>query len=170
MAKNLFDLTGKVALVTGGNSGLGFSYATGLAEAGADVVIWGRRADRNRQAAEQLRAHGGRVAAREVDVTSESEVAAGIAAAVEEMGRIDTLVINAGIVSVTPLIEMPSERYHDLLNVNQHGVFYTLREGAKHMVRRSEAGIVAARLFYAAAWRFSAEFQEWCITTPPRAR
>jgi len=55
MAENLFDLTGKVALVTGGNSGLGLSFATGLARAGADVVIWGRREDRNIQAVETLR-------------------------------------------------------------------------------------------------------------------
>src|SRR6201996_9676517 len=61
MAENLFDLTGKVALVTGANSGLGFGFARGLARAGADVVIWGRRADRNEEAAVRLRAYGVRV-------------------------------------------------------------------------------------------------------------
>jgi NAD(P)-dependent dehydrogenase (short-subunit alcohol dehydrogenase family) len=140
LAKNLFDLTGKVALITGGNSGLGFGFATALAMAGADVVIWGRRADRNAAAVEQLRAHGGGASSRVVDVSVESEVVDGIAAAVEEKGRIDVLFINAGIATVTPLIQMTSRTYHELIDVNQHGVFYTLREGAKHMVSRSEAG------------------------------
>src|ERR1700761_1728387 len=74
MAENLFDLTGKVALVTGANSGLGFGFARGLARAGADVVIWGRREGRNVEAAQRLRAHGGRVASRVVDVTREDQV------------------------------------------------------------------------------------------------
>jgi len=56
MAENLFDLTGKVALVTGANSGLGLAMAQGLARAGADLVIWGRREDRNAEAAQRLRA------------------------------------------------------------------------------------------------------------------
>jgi NAD(P)-dependent dehydrogenase (short-subunit alcohol dehydrogenase family) len=140
MVQNLFDLTGKVALVTGGNSGLGLAFATGLAKAGADVVIWGRRADRNAAAVEQLSVHGTRISSRMVDVVSEDEVRDGIEAAVQEMGRIDTLVLNAGFASAAPLIEMTSQTYHDLLDVNQHGVFYSLREGAKHMVARSQSG------------------------------
>lgn len=140
MALNLFDLTGKVALVTGGNSGLGLAFARGLAKAGAGVVIWGRRADRNAEAVAELSQYGGRISARAVDVASEADVTAGIQAAIEEMGRIDTLVINAGVATVAPLIQMTSESYHDLVDVNLHGVFYTLREGARHMVARSEAG------------------------------
>jgi NAD(P)-dependent dehydrogenase (short-subunit alcohol dehydrogenase family) len=140
MAMNLFDLTGKVALVTGGNSGLGLAFARGLAKAGADVVIWGRRADSNAAALAELSQYGGRVAAREVDVTSEKDVAAGIEAAVAQMGRIDTLVVNAGKATASPLTELSSQAYHDLVDVNLHGAFYTLREGAKHMVARSEAG------------------------------
>jgi NAD(P)-dependent dehydrogenase (short-subunit alcohol dehydrogenase family) len=140
LSGNPFDLTGKVALVTGGNSGLGFAFAKGLAESGADVVLWGRRADRNAEAVEKLAVYGTRVAARQVDVSVEAEVVDGVAAAVEAMGRIDTLVLNAGFASAAPLHQMSSAVYHDLLAVNLHGVFYTLREGAKHMIARSEAG------------------------------
>ena len=77
MPENLFDLTGKVALVTGANSGLGFGFARGLARAGSDIVIWGRRADKNEEAAAALRAYGVRVFADSVDVASEPEIVAG---------------------------------------------------------------------------------------------
>lgn len=140
MAHNLFDLTGKVALVTGANSGLGFGFAEGLARAGSDLVIWGRRADANERAAEKLRALGVRVHARSVDVSDEGAIVAGVAEAIEAMGRIDTVVANAGIASQKPFIDMDAQTYHGLINVNQHGVVFTLREVARHMVDRGEGG------------------------------
>ena len=140
MPENLFDLSGKVALVTGGNSGLGFAFARGLARAGSDVVIWGRRADRNEEAAEKLRSHGGRVFADTVDVTSEADIVAGFARAVDSMGRIDTVVANAGIASQVPFTEMDSAAYRSLIEVNLDGAVFTLREAARHMKARAEAG------------------------------
>jgi len=140
MAENLFDLTGKVALVTGANSGLGFGFAEGLARAGSDLVIWGRRKDANAQAAAKLRALGVRVHSAEVDVTDEAQIIAGVADAVAEMGRIDTVVANAGIANPKPFIELDADTYNTLMNVNQHGVVFTLREVARHMVSRAEAG------------------------------
>jgi NAD(P)-dependent dehydrogenase (short-subunit alcohol dehydrogenase family) len=140
MHKNIFDLTGKVALVTGGNSGIGMGFATGLARAGADVVIWGRRDDNNRAAEKKLREHGRRVASRVVDVSKESDVVDGMRAAIAEMGRLDCVVANAGFASQSPFTEMTAEIYHGLLDVNLHGAFYTLREAAKHMVARAKAG------------------------------
>ena len=140
MTRNIFDLTGKVALITGGNSGIGLGFAVGLAKAGADVVIWGRREQNNRAAEDKLRPYGGRVASREVDVSAETEVVEGMRAAVAEMGRLDCVVANAGHANQAPFTEMTSEIYHGLLNVNQHGAFYTLREAAKHMVARAKAG------------------------------
>lgn len=141
MPVNMFDLTGKVALVTGGGSGLGLGFATGLAKAGADIVIWGRTTARNEQAAEQLRAHGGRVLADTVDVSSEEQVVAGVARAVERLGRIDCAVANAGNSDMgTGSLDLSSERWHDLLATNLHGGFYTLREAGRHMRARAEAG------------------------------
>jgi len=140
MAENLFDLTGKVALVTGGNSGLGFAMANALARAGADVEIWGRRKDYNAKAAEALRAHGNRVAHRAVDVSKEQDVVDGFAATVAELGRVDCVVGNAGTVGLSPVDQMTSEAWHDLLAINLHGVFYTVREAARHMKARAEAG------------------------------
>src|ERR1700760_242408 len=140
MAENLFDLTGKFALVTGSNSGLGLGFARGLARAGADVIIWGRREDRNLAAVERLRAHGGQVSSRVVDVTHEEQVEEGMKAAVAEFARVDCVIANAGTASVAPIDEMSSKTYHDLLNVSLHGVFNTVRAAARHMKSRSLAG------------------------------
>jgi NAD(P)-dependent dehydrogenase (short-subunit alcohol dehydrogenase family) len=140
-ASDLFDLTGKVGLVTGANSGLGLGFASGMARCGADVVVWGRRADRNEEAAKRLRELGaGRVLTAAVDVTSEAQVAAGIEAAVREMGRIDCVVANAGFVDMAPFHELTTARYEAMLAVAQHGSFFTLREAVKHMKARADAG------------------------------
>ncbi len=140
MAQNLFDLTGKVALVTGANSGLGFAFAEALARAGSDLVIWGRRAEANTAAAEKLREFGGRVHVQSVDVADEASIVAGVADALAAMGRIDTVVANAGIASQAPFAEMDAATYHGLLDINLHGAVFTLREVARHMVARADAG------------------------------
>lgn len=140
MANNPFDLGGKVALVTGGNSGIGLGFARGLARAGSDVVIWGRRADRNAEAAALLRDFGVRVFADQVDVGDEQAIVAGVARALSEMGRLDTVVANAGFASQAPFAEMDAATYHGLLAVNLHGAVFVLREAARHMIARAEAG------------------------------
>jgi NAD(P)-dependent dehydrogenase (short-subunit alcohol dehydrogenase family) len=127
-------------LVTGANSGLGLGFARGLAKAGADLVIWGRRTDRNELAAAELRQHGGRILTQTIDVTVESQVVAGVAAAIKEMGRIDCAVANAGVASMVPFPAMTSELWHGLLSTNLHGAFYMLREVAGHMTARAAAG------------------------------
>jgi NAD(P)-dependent dehydrogenase (short-subunit alcohol dehydrogenase family) len=140
-AKDLFDLTGKVGLVTGANSGLGFGFASGMARCNADVVVWGRRADRNEEAARKLKELGaGRVLTATVDVTSEAQVVEGIADAVKQMGRLDCVVANAGHADMAPFHELSTERYGALLAVAQHGAFWTLREAVKHMKARADAG------------------------------
>lgn len=137
----LFDLRGKVGLVTGANQGLGLGFATGMAKCGADVVIWGRRPQSNEEAAEQLRAHGVRVLAHAVDVTDERQVAEAIDAAVAELGRLDCVVANAGLSAVPAAFhEMTTQEYERILAAAQHGAFFTLREATRHMVARGEAG------------------------------
>src|SRR4249919_2251514 len=97
MAYKPFDLTGKVALVTGGNSGIGLGMADAMAQAGADVVIWGTNAAKNAAAEAQLKAHGVKVLAQKIDVADEQAVTAGFVEAVAKMGRVDTVVANAGV-------------------------------------------------------------------------
>jgi NAD(P)-dependent dehydrogenase (short-subunit alcohol dehydrogenase family) len=136
---NIFDLTGKVALVTGGNSGIGLGFARALARAGAEVMIWGRRAEANAAAVEKLGAFG-KVVADVVDVSDEAAIVAGMARLIDRMGRLDIIVANAGIATTSPFAEMDAATYHELLNVNLHGAVFTLREAAKHMVARAIAG------------------------------
>jgi NAD(P)-dependent dehydrogenase (short-subunit alcohol dehydrogenase family) len=136
-----FDLSGKVALVTGANNGLGLGFAEGIAKAGGDVAIWGRRPERNAAAAETLRAHGRRVLAQEVDVRDEARVEAAMAEAVAQLGRLDCVVVNAGIQTRQPsFAELSSDDYHALLAVNLHGAVYTLRAAVRHMLERGGGG------------------------------
>lgn len=138
---SLFDLTGKVALVTGGNSGIGLGMAEGLAQHGASVVIWGTNAARNAEAAERLRSHGGEVRAAQVDVSDEAAVAAGIAAIVAEFGRLDQAIANAGIsIPRSSVFDISQEDLQRIESINIHGVLFTLREAARHMISRHEAG------------------------------
>jgi NAD(P)-dependent dehydrogenase (short-subunit alcohol dehydrogenase family) len=136
-----FDLTDKVALVTGGNRGIGYGMAEALAQAGADIVIWGTNEEKNATAKKMLAAHGKRVAARRVDVGKEAEVVEGMQAAVAEMGRVDCVIANAGIGGgARSFSEMSLEVWRRVHAVNEEGVFFTLREACKHMVARAGKG------------------------------
>lgn len=140
--RNLFDLSGKVVLATGGNSGIGLACLTGCARQGADVVIWDRDADRHQVALGALSSAGAsRLHAQTVDVSSEEEVEHAFAETVVTMGRVDCVIANAGISSRAPsFADLTTEMYHQLMNVNLHGAFYTLREAARHMRERACKG------------------------------
>ena len=141
MAYAPFDLKGKVALVTGGNGGIGFGMVEALAQAGADVVIWGSNGAKNADAEAKLRATGVDVLTQVVNVADEAAVAAGMAEAVEQMGRIDTVIANAGIGGgARSFSEFETETYRRVLSVNLDGVFFTFREACKHIVARAGAG------------------------------
>lgn len=142
MSQGLFDLTGKVVLATGANSGIGLGFLQGCARQGADVVVWGRRAFKNDEALKTLRDLGaGRTHHEAVDVADEAAVVQAFASSVRTMGRIDCVFANAGFSSrAQSFPDMTSEMYHSLLSVNLHGAFYTLREAARHMRNRATAG------------------------------
>ncbi|MDB5445394.1 MAG: 2-deoxy-D-gluconate 3-dehydrogenase [Phenylobacterium sp.] len=141
MAYTPFDLTGKAALVTGGNGGIGLGMAEGLAQAGADVMIWGTNPAKTAAAEETLKAHGGKVFSRIVDVSDEQAVIDGMAEAVVALGRLDNVVANAGIGMTAPSFsEFSSDTWRRVMAVNLDGVFFTLREACKHMVARAQAG------------------------------
>src|ERR1700761_7441607 len=141
MAYAPFNLKGKVALVTGGNRGIGYGMAEALAQAGADVVIWGSNAEFNTAAEGKLAAHGVRIKAQQVNVADEKAVAEAMEEAVAAMGRVDTVIANAGIGGgAKSFAEFPTDVYRRVLAVNLDGVFFTMREACKHMVARAQAG------------------------------
>ncbi|MET0658753.1 MAG: SDR family NAD(P)-dependent oxidoreductase, partial [Steroidobacteraceae bacterium] len=149
MAKGLFDLTGKVAVISGGNSGLGLGFARGIARQGGSVVIWGRSEDKNAAAKKELESLGARVATRQVDVSSEEQIIAGYDAVIKEFGRIDCAIANAGLPPPrTGTLEQSSKEYLSFLDTSMHGSFYTLREAARHMVKRAEAGEPGGSLIF----------------------
>ena len=141
MSQSLFDLSGKVTLVTGGNGGLGLGFARGIAKQGGDLVIWGRSAEKNTAAKQELEILGARVLTQQVDVSSQEQVIQAYETILSQFGRIDSVFANAGIPARTQsIMDTTADDWHTLLNTNMHGAFYTLQEGAKHMVKRAEAG------------------------------
>ena len=150
MTKNLFDCTGKVTMVTGGNSGIGLGFAMGPAKMGGDIAVWARNAEKNAKAKEQLLAAGARrVETYQVDVTSEEAVVKGFEQLMADFGRIDCVFANSGRNPANrSFLEMDSQEWHSLLDISLHGAFYTLREAAKHMVARAEGGEPGGSLVY----------------------
>jgi NAD(P)-dependent dehydrogenase (short-subunit alcohol dehydrogenase family) len=142
-SSELFDLTGHVALVTGGNSGIGLGMARGLARAGAQVCIWGTNEKKNAAAAAELAALGATVHTGRVDVGDEDAVMAGVATLVGRFGHLDSCFANAAVTGGwenPPFIESTLENWRRTMHVNLDGTYLTLREAAKQMVRQGTGG------------------------------
>lgn len=142
MAKGLFDLKGKVALVTGGNGGIGLGFARGIAKQGGSLAIWARNAEKNAAAKADLEAAGAaRVLTYQVDVSSEEQIIGAYDVLMTDFGRLDCVFANSGAApGFNSVFDMPTAEWHKFLDVALHGAFITLREGARHMVARAEAG------------------------------
>jgi len=128
-----FDLTGKVALVTGGNGGIGLGMARGLADAGASVMVAGRDADKNRRAVAAL---GGNADAVAVDMAEENGARAAVDAAAEKFGRLDILVNNAGINIRKPPQDYSLAEWHSVLNINLTSLFVCCQAAYPHLRAR----------------------------------
>jgi len=137
-----FDLTGRVALVTGSSQGLGFTLARGLAEAGATVVLNGRGAERLAGAVERLRDAGLDAHGYAFDVTRREDVAAAIARIEREAGPIDVLVNNAGIQRRAPLEQVGEAVWREVLDTNLTAPFLVAQHVARGMIARRAGKII----------------------------
>ena len=129
----MFNLDGKVALVTGGNGGIGLGMAGGLAQAGATVVIAGRNLSKSETAAAGLRERGWRANAMVVDVTDENAVNALVAQVITRHGRLDILVNNAGINIRKPLQDLSLADWHAVMDTNLTSAFLCSKAAWPHM-------------------------------------
>jgi NAD(P)-dependent dehydrogenase (short-subunit alcohol dehydrogenase family) len=140
---NPFDLTGKVALVTGGNGGIGLGMAEALAAAGASVAIWGRNEERNASALEAVLSHGGKAIALGVDVSDEDRVIEAFEETLGAFDVVDAVFANAGVgAGSTRFEDMTTEEWRWVFNVNMEGVFWTFREALKHMKPRRSGSLI----------------------------
>lgn len=141
----MFDLTGKVALVTGGNGGIGLGFAEGLVEHGADVCIWGTNEAKNAAAKAQLEAirKGAKVDALRCDVADEQAVVDAFAQTLDAFGHVDSCFANAGVGGGGAQFDaMTRAEWHRVFDVNMDGVMFTLREAVKHMKANGGGSLV----------------------------
>ena len=150
-ASSPFDLRGRVALVTGGNRGIGLGFASALARAGADIAIWGTNGKQNQAALAQLRNFGVRVHAEICDVGDPAAVDRSFAATVSQLGRVDACFANAGVAGFSqPFAQMADDEWRRVMRVNLDGAFHTLRAAARHMIARGGGGSLVATASLAA--------------------
>jgi len=145
MTTTLFNLEGKVALVTGGNGGIGLGMAEAMAEAGADICIWGRKEDKNRAAEKKLKRYGRKVLALKCDVSDEQQVEECFARTVETLGKVTSCFANAAISPrMTPFHQMTIEEWRGVFGINMEGVFFTFRAAVRQMVEKKIKGSLVA--------------------------
>jgi NAD(P)-dependent dehydrogenase (short-subunit alcohol dehydrogenase family) len=145
---SIFDLTGRVAVITGGNGGIGLGIAQALAAAGCNVSIWGRNPEKNKAAAASMAASPGKVDTRICDVSDPASVKAAMKATLDTFGRVDGCFANAGIGSGgrRAFIDRTEEEWRKMFATNLDGVFHAFQAAARHMTERAEAGDRFGRL------------------------
>jgi len=142
MPNDIFDLGGKVAIVTGGNGGIGVGIAQGLAAAGATIIVAARNQDKTAQAVTEIQALGVQAMGLPTDVQDEASVQAMVKATVHAFGRVDILVNNAGIGIRNAPQDYTLAEWNQVLNVNLTGVFLCSKEVYPHMVNAGVGKII----------------------------
>lgn len=138
---NFFDLSGKVALVTGGAVGLGGGISLGLAKAGADIIIVTSN-DRNRETQQQIESMGRKTHTIVANLMEEGAVEKVVKEAIAAFGKIDILVNNAGIIRRTPAADHSAQDWHDVINLNLHAAFFLSQQVGRHMIEQGSGKII----------------------------
>ena len=132
-------LSGTAALVTGASSGIGEAAARSLAAQGADVALLARRSERIEALAEELRGGGVRALPIEADVGDREQAERAVAGAAEELGRLDTVVNNAGVMLLGPILEAPVEEWEQMVEVNLLGLLFVSKAALPHLLSAAES-------------------------------
>jgi NAD(P)-dependent dehydrogenase (short-subunit alcohol dehydrogenase family) len=145
---SIFDLSGRVAVITGGNGGIGLGIAQALNAQGCNVSIWGRNAEKNKAAAASMAAGSGKVDTRVCDVSDAASVKDAMKATLDVFGRVDGCFANAGIGGGgrRAFIDRTEEEWRKMFATNLDGVFHVFQAAARHMTERAEAGDKFGRL------------------------
>ena len=144
----MFDLTGRVAVVTGGSSGLGVQFAKALAAQGADIAIIARRADKLESVAAEIRKTGRKCLPVQADVTKTEDIRKAVATIVKEYGKVDILVNNAGTGLNAPAEKMTDEEWDHTISLNFNSVFKVAREFANVMTKNNYGRIINTASMY----------------------
>lgn len=144
----LFDLTGRTAIITGGNGGLGLAMARGLAKAGANVAIWARNADKNAAAFDELVTLGpGNVLTQVCDVADEAEIAEAMRMTLDVLGRVDICFANAGISGAgTAIPDITADGWDHTMAINTRGAALVYKHVSRHMIDRAKNGDPGGKL------------------------
>ena len=138
----LFDLSGRIAIVTGGNQGIGFGIAKGLASAGATVVIANRRAAEGQKAAESLQKEGFKAVAIPTDVSSKSSVETLVSKVISDFGKLDIMVNNAAVIVRNPIEDFTEEEWDKIMNTDLRGLFFCCQLAGREMIRNKKGKII----------------------------
>ena len=146
--KNYMDLTGRVAIVTGASSGLGYAYSKALAENGAKVAAFARRLEKLENLKKEIEAAGGECLPVVCDVTKEEDIVKGVQAVIDAFGKIDILVNNAGYIKVCPTTELPLSEWQQVVDTSITAYFLMAREVGKNMIQNHYGRIINTASMY----------------------
>lgn len=146
--KEWFDLTGKVAIITGASSGLGAQFARALAQRGADVVLLARRLEKLNGVAEEIKNFGHEVLPIVCDVTKKDDIKNAVDKTVEKFGKIDILINNAGTCDIVPTAELTEESWHKVVDVNLEAVVFMTKYVVPHMIAQNYGRIISISSMY----------------------
>ena len=146
--KNYMDLTGRVAIVTGASSGLGYAYSKALAENGAKVAAFARRLERLEALQKDIEAAGGVCLPVVCDVTKEEDIVKGVQSVIDAFGKIDILVNNAGYIKVCPTTELPLKEWQQVVDTSITAYFLMAREVGKNMIKNHYGRIINTASMY----------------------